>query len=110
QGLAVRMHTHGEGQPQQHAGGIGTQRAVDRLLQLGKGYNRVEPLSDLVTRETSNDAGDEDILAPGEIQMKAHSQIEQRADSPVHLPAPLVSAPDAPNESPQRRLPSPTAT
>ena len=64
-------------------GRIGLDRRVDELAQLGEVDDLVEALLDLALGEAEHDAVDEDVLAAGDLRMKAGAELDQRRDAAV---------------------------
>src|SRR5207247_3580253 len=69
----------------------------------------VEARVDLAPREAEHDAVDVDVLAPGDLRMKARAELDERGDAAVHADAPRGRLEDAGDELQQRRLPGAVA-
>ena len=88
-----------EPEPHVHAGRVGLDRRVDEVLELGKRDDLVEAVGDLALGEPEHHAVDEDVLAAGDLGMKAGAQLDERRHAaagpgrcpPVGLPMPAMS-------------------
>src|SRR3981081_377527 len=79
------MRCDGEGQAHVHAARGTLHRRVDKPFDFGKGDNLVELAIDFSFVHAENRAVEIDVLAAGELGMKAGADFEQRADAPVNL-------------------------
>ena len=66
-------------------GRVGLDRRVDELLQLGELDDLVEAARDLLLRQPEHDAVDEDVLAPGDLGVKARAELDEGRDAAAHL-------------------------
>ena len=69
-----------EGEADLHSAGVGTNRLVDVVADFGKGFDGAEMLVEEGDRMTEQLAGHEDVLAAGEVGVKAHAQFQQCGD------------------------------
>ena len=83
QHVGIDVDRHGEPQPHVHAGRVGLDRRVDELAQLGELDDLVEALLDLALGQAEHDAVDEDVLAAGDLRVKAGAELDQRRDPAV---------------------------
>ena len=84
QHVGIDVDRHGEAETHVHAGRVGLHRRVDEILQLRELDDLVEAPRDLALRQAEHDAVDEDVLAAGDLGMKAGAQLDQRGDAAVH--------------------------
>ena len=87
--LGVDVHGDGEPQPHVHARGVGLDRGVDEVLELGELDDLVETPVDLAAGHAQHDTVDEHVLAPADLGMKARAELDQSRDPSVdaHLAA-----------------------
>ena len=71
QHFGIDVNRDRESEPHVHAGRVGLDRRVDELRELGELDDLVEALLDLALRQAEHDAVDEDVLAAGDLRMKA---------------------------------------
>src|SRR5712692_371221 len=100
------MHGNREGQTYLHASAVGAHGIIDKLLQLGKGHNRVKPLRHLTARESGDHTIDVNVLATRQVVVEPSAETEQPTDPPAYLHMPCIGASNTANEPQQRRLPS----
>ena len=82
-GIAVRGDR--EAQAHGHAGGVGLQRRVKEILELGKAHDRVEARRDLAPGEASSRPLILDVLAPGDLRMEPGAQFQQGRQAAADL-------------------------
>ena len=68
-------------EPHRHPRRIRAHRPVDRVLELGERDDLVEARLDVGAAETLDRTVQEHVLAPGEVEVEARAELEQRADS-----------------------------
>src|SRR5215210_9489667 len=76
--VRVDVDRHRKPEPHVHAGRVSLHRCVDKILQLRKVDDLVEPSGDLTLRQAQHDAVDEHVLASGYLRMKTGSELDQR--------------------------------
>ena len=81
QDVRVEERGNGEAEAHRHPRRVRAHRAVDRMLELGERDDLVEPLLDVGAPEALDGAVQEDVLAPGEVEVEPGPELEQRADS-----------------------------
>ena len=64
---------------------VALDRRVEELLDLGEGDDLVELARDLARRHAEDRAVEEDVLAAGELGVKAGADLEQAADAAVDI-------------------------
>ena len=79
------MRRHREGQPHVHAARIALDRRVEEFLDLGEGDDLVELAADLGARHAEDGAVEIDVLAPGQLGMKAGADLEQAGDPAAQI-------------------------
>ncbi|OPZ17381.1 MAG: hypothetical protein BWZ10_01214 [candidate division BRC1 bacterium ADurb.BinA364] len=84
QHVGSQQYLHGEGQAHHHAGGVGLDRLVDELADVGEFGDFAEARGDFGLREPKHRAVEEDILAPGEFRIESGAQFEQGAQAAAH--------------------------
>ena len=55
---------------------------IEEALNLGKGYNLIELLSDLAPRHPKNRAVQIDVFSPGQFRVKAGADLKQAGNPP----------------------------
>ena len=83
QDLGLEMRRDRERQAHVHAARIALDRRVDELLDLGEVDDGVELARDLLAAHAEDGAVEEDVLAAGQLAVKAGADFEQRADAAV---------------------------
>ena len=78
QDVWVDVNCHGESEPHVHARGVRLDRRVDEVPQLGEVHDFVEALTDFALRQAEHDAVDEDVLAAGDLRVKAGAELDER--------------------------------
>ena len=78
QDLRLEVRRHGEGQPHVHAARVALDRRVEELLDLGERDDLVELAVDLGPAHAEDRAVEVDVLAAGQLGMKAGADLEQR--------------------------------
>ena len=81
---------HGEGDAHLHAGGVVLELLVHGVFELGEGDDVVVHVIDLAAREAQQGAVEVDVLAPGELGVEAHAELDERHQPAVHLDLPAV--------------------
>jgi hypothetical protein len=74
------------------------------MLQAGKVDDLVEALGDLLLAQTENRAIEEDVLAPGQLWVKAGAELEEGRDLPPGLDPSFLRTQDAGHALQQRAL------
>ena len=100
----IDVDRHGEAEPHVHAGRVGLHRRVDELAQLGEVDDLVEALLDLALRQAEHDAVDEDVLAAGDLGVKAGAELDERRDAAVDAHGAARRLRDAGDELQRRAL------
>ena len=98
-----------EPEPHRHPARVGTDRPVDRVLDLGERDDLVEALANLGAPQALDRAVQEDVLASGEVGMEAGAELEQRADPALDLDGARGRLDDPRQHAQQRRLARPVA-
>ena len=98
------MRRHREGKPHIHAAGIALDRRVEELLHPREGDDLVELASDLGAAHAEDGAVEIDVLASGELGMKASADLEQAGDAARDRDAPFARLGDARQDLQERRL------
>src|SRR6185369_8394168 len=75
QDVGIDVDRHGESKTHVHAGGVGFHRRIDELAELGEIDDFVEARLDLLLRQSEHDSVDEDVLASGNLWMKARAEL-----------------------------------
>ena len=88
-----------------HAGGVSLDRSIDELLELSELHDVVEAIVDFLFRQPQHDAVDEDVLAAGDLGMKAGAELDERGDATVHRDRPRVGFRDPGNDFEKGALP-----
>ena len=102
----VRVEEGGdrEAEPHRHPRRVRPHGPVDRVLELRERDDLVEPLPDVGAAEALDRAVQEDVLAPGEVEVEPGAELEQRADPPLRAHASGRRLDDPGDEPQQRRL------
>jgi hypothetical protein len=101
QHVCVEVRRDREAEAHVHAGGIGPDRPVDRILELREGDDLVEALADLRAPEAVDRAVEEDVLAAAEVGVEAGAELQERADAAADGDG-AARRPDDPGEQPQQ--------
>ena len=104
QDLGVQVRGDREGQPHIHAGGITLHRRIEELLHARKIDDRVELAGDLLAPHAEDGAVEIDVLASGQLGMKAGADLEQAADAAVQIDLARARLGDAAEDLQQRAL------
>ena len=91
----IDVDRNSEGQTHVHARGVRLDRRVDEALEAGELDNLLEPLRDLAPCHSENRRVQKDVLATGELGMKAGTEFEQRRHALVHGDRTRVGLQDA---------------
>ena len=75
------MDRHGEGQAQEHPGGVVLDLGVDELLDFAELDDLVEAVLDLLLRKAQHHAVDEDVLAAGDLGVEAGADLDESGHS-----------------------------
>ncbi len=103
--VGVEERRDREAEPHGHPGRVRPHRTVDRVLELGEGDDLVEPLPDVGPAQPLDRAVQEDVLAPGEVEVEPRAELEERADPPFRTHRAGRRLDDPGDEPEQRRLP-----
>src|SRR5262252_1514625 len=89
QDVGIEMRGDGKAEPRVHPRRVALHRRVDELVDPRELHDRVELARDLGAGHAHDRALQVDVLAAGEIGVKAGGDLDQRADAPVdrHLAA-----------------------
>ena len=84
QHIRIDVDRDREAKPHVHAGRIRLDRRVDELRELGEVDDFVEARAAISRlRQAEHDAVDEDVLASGDLGMKAGAELDERGDAAV---------------------------
>src|SRR3990172_12336030 len=76
--LRVAVHRDGKAEAYVHAGGVALDGGVNEVPQLSEGDNLVEAGADLLAGHAQDGGVEEDVLAAGEVWVKAGAQLDKR--------------------------------
>src|SRR2546422_5595490 len=79
------MRSDGKCQAHVHTAGVMFDRGVDKLLNFGKGHYLIKLLPDLGVLHAEDRTVQKDILAPGQLRLKACAHFEQRSNPAVNV-------------------------
>src|SRR5207237_8280898 len=74
---------HGESEPHVHARGVALDRDVEKTAQLREGHNLVEVARDFRVLHAEDRTVQVNILASGQLAVKAGSDLEQTSDAAI---------------------------
>src|SRR5206468_5994998 len=83
--IGFEVSGHGEGQPHIHAAGVMLGRGVEKSLHSCERDDLAEASSDLCLGHSEDRPTQIDVLATGELGMKAGANLQQAADSAPYL-------------------------
>ena len=92
QDLGLEVRRDGEREPHVHAARVALDRRVEEPLDPGELDDLVELASDLGRAHAEDRAVEVDVLAAGELGVKAGADLEQRADAAVDVARARASA------------------
>ena len=98
------MRRDSEREAQEHAGRVVLHRRVDESLDVGERDDFVELARLPGARMPEDGAAQEDVLAAGQLGVKARADLEQRTDTAAHLHPALGRIGDAGEDLEQRAL------
>src|SRR5260370_39494510 len=75
----------GEGEADVHAGGVRLDGGVNEFFEFGEGHDFIEFADDFRLAHAEDGAGEEGILASGQLGMEAGADFEEGADPAVNL-------------------------
>ena len=75
---------NGKADARHHAGGVVFQRHIQKVFQLAEFYDLVKFFVQILGREAQHRAVEIDILAGGQIHIKARAQLDERGDGAVY--------------------------
>ena len=104
QDVGVEERRDREPEPHRHSRRVRADGPIDRVLELGECDDLVEAALDLGPCQTLDRAVQEDVLAPGEVHVKAGAELEQRANASLSAYATRRRLDDPGDESQQRGL------
>ncbi|MBA7478172.1 hypothetical protein ES707_13593 [subsurface metagenome] len=84
QDLWVQAGGHREAKPHIHAGGICSERLIHEVAELGEANDVGHFCLEFVARETKQSAIEHHVLAPGELRVKSHAQLQQCSHLALH--------------------------
>ena len=84
QHVGIDVDGDGEAEADVHAGGVRFDRLIDEIGDAGERDDLVEARVDLLARKAEHDAVDVDVLAAGDLGMKAGAELDQRGHAAVH--------------------------
>ena len=73
--VGIEKGCDGEAETHGHARGVGANRSVDRVLELGEGHDLVEPAPDVPAPQALNRPVEEHVLAAREVEVEAGSEL-----------------------------------
>jgi hypothetical protein len=85
QDLRIQMSSDGKGQADVHAAGVALDGGIDELLDFGKSDDLVELAAHFVFAHAHDGAVEVDVLAAGELGVKAGADFEQAGDAAFDL-------------------------
>ena len=87
--VGVAVDRDAEAEPRVEARRVALHRRVDQPLDIGKLHDRVELAIDLLARQAEQAGAEVDVLAAGQLGMKAGAELDQRHDvaGDAHLAA-----------------------
>src|SRR2546422_8558362 len=94
-----------KGESDVHAAGVMFDRGVDKLLNFGKGHYLIKLLPDLGVLHAEDRTVQKDILAPGQLRLKACAHFEQRSNPAVNISVAFSRFGNAREDLEQRALP-----
>lgn len=83
--IGVNMRDHGKGQPHQHAAGVGFDRLVDELADVGEGLDIGKAMRGLRPRQTQDTCIEVDVFSPGELRVETGTQLQQGRHAPRYF-------------------------
>ena len=92
-------HRHAEGEPRLHAGGIGAQRHVHEVAELGEVLDEVDHRLGVHAVDPRDEAH---VLRTGQVGVEAAGEAERPGDRPVPADLPGIG-PDRPGDHPEQR-------
>jgi len=78
QNIGLHAGGYGKSQAHEHAAGIRLHRLADKVADVGKSQNAVQPLIDLGPAQPQNGGIHVNVFQPGEVGVEAGSQFQQR--------------------------------
>ena len=90
QDVRIDVNRHREPETHVHPGRVRLHRRVDEFLELGELDDLVEAARDLLLGQAEHDPVDEDVLAAGDLGVKAGAELDERRDAAVDLDRPVV--------------------
>jgi hypothetical protein len=107
--VGVCLDHDGEGEPDQHPGGVVLELELDELVEAGEVEHGVEALLCFAAAEAHHDAVQRDVLAGGELGVEADAELDEGGEPAGHADPAAVGAVDAGQDLQQRRLARPVA-
>ncbi len=98
QNFGVNVNGDGEGQPDDHATGVGFDRLIDEIANIGEGFDFGVAFVNLACGETQDGAIEIDVSAAGEFRVKAGAEFQERRHPPVDPDGPGGGLQDTGNE------------
>src|SRR5262249_34943909 len=92
-----------------HSATVMLYRGIQEFLDFGEGHDLVKFLSNFALRHPKDGAIEEDILAPGQLRVKASADLQEARDPPAQQNAPLGRLCDAAEDLEQSALAGPVA-
>ena len=89
------MGCHGKSQAHVHAAGVALDRGIDEFLHLGKIHDLIKLAGHFLFGHAQDGAVEVDILAPGQLGVKAGAHLQQAGDAPFDLDLPAGGGGDA---------------
>ena len=102
--LGIEVGRDGEGQANEHAARVALHRGVDEGADTGELHDLLVAIEDVPAAEAQQRPVEEDVLAPGELGVKAGSDLQQRGRPAVELDASLGRQRDARQQLEHRAL------
>ncbi len=102
--VEVGVQRDGEAQAHPHARGVGLDRTVEGLLQIGEVDDLRRPPLDLLVGHAQQPPDDLDVGAARQLGLHPHRQIQQGRDPPLHRDLSRGGGDDSSNDAEQRAL------
>ena len=85
QNLRLHVGGHRKGKTHIHAAGVSFHGSIEKLLDLGKGHDFIEPLPNLSTAHPKNGSIEKDVLASGQFRVKASPHLQQAGHTAIYF-------------------------
>jgi hypothetical protein len=108
--VGIEVNGHREPQAHEHARRVGSRRLIDELPDVGELDDLVEAIQHLVARQAEQHAADRDVLAAGELRVKAGAQLDEGGHPARDADGPGVGPINPGDEPEQGALPGAVLT